>query len=178
MDSFYELKSKGDNIHLLAFQYHTLDYSIAVLKQKKDEYKKDPIFNRKLNNYILLQRLALQQENDGNLDIDLKKAADDYINKIDNKDLKIYFSISERIIARELDKKLLLSKVNFKNRYFMANGHSLYCVNGSGTTNSIEFNDIEREYLYSAARKQNRIIDSYTGGMYRTNMNYNYLNAN
>lgn len=178
MNNFYELKYKDDSIHLLAFQYHTLDYSIAVLKQKKEEYKKNPIFNRKLNNYILLQRLALQQENDNTMDIDMKKTAEEYISKPENMDLKIYFSISERIIARELDKKLLLSRVDFKNRYFTVSGHNLYCINGSGTTNSIEFNDIEREYLYSAAKRQNRIIDSYNGGIYQTNINYNYLNAN
>ena len=178
MNNFYELKAKDDNIHVLAFQYHTLDYSIAVLKQKKDEYKKDPLFNRKLSNYILLQRLALSQEKDGVLDIDMKSTAEDYINRPENRDLKIYFSISERIIARELDKKLLLSRVDFKNRYFAVNGHNLYCVNGTGTTNSIEFNDNEREYLYSAAKRQNRIVESYTVGVYATNANYNYLNAN
>jgi hypothetical protein len=175
MNDFYELKNKNDNLHLLAFQYHTLDYSIAVLKQKKEEYRNDPIFRRKLNNYILLQRLSFSEVSDDALD--MKQTSEEYINRDDNKDLKIYFSISERIIARELDKKLLLSKVDFKNKYFAVNGHNLYCVNGVGTTNSIEFNDVEREYLYSAAKKQNRIVEAYTGGNYVSNVGYNYLNA-
>ncbi len=176
MNNFYELKQQDDNLHLLAFQYHTLDYSIAVLKQKKDEYKADPVFRRKLNNYILLQRLSFT-ENDSDLNMDMKQTAEEYINREDNRDLKIYFSISERIIARELDKNLLLSRVSFKNRYFAVNGHNLYCVNGTGTTNSIEFNDIDREYLYSAAKKQNRIVEAYSGGTYVSNVGYNYLNA-
>ena len=43
MNSLFTLKDKKHNFHLLAFQFHTLDYSLGVLKNKRVILRKNPI---------------------------------------------------------------------------------------------------------------------------------------
>ena len=59
MESLFRLKDQKHNFHLIAFQFHTLDYSLGVLKNKKKELRSDPILKHKIDNYLLMERLSM-----------------------------------------------------------------------------------------------------------------------
>ncbi len=166
MNGLFRLKS-NENFHLLSFQFHTLDYSIAILKNKREEYLKDPIFKRKLDNYLMLRRLSFSKDSD--LTINMEHTAAEYLKREDNEDLRIYLNISEHIIARELDKNYLISKIDFYSNYFRLIGNNLYCINNGLNTESIEFTDNDRQFLCSCAKKKNRIVSNPDQGIYNYN---------
>ena len=120
MESLYTLKDSKHNFHLIAFQFHTLDYSVGVLKNKKKELKENPILKHKLDNYLLMQRLAFGQKSSGdNLPFNIEDTMKQYLNSPENKDLRTYMNICQHIVARELDMAELCSKIDFDNHLFI-----------------------------------------------------------
>lgn len=159
MNSLFTLKDKKHNFHLLAFQFHTLDYSVGVLKNKRQELRKNPILKQKIDNYLLLQKLFLNQEINGSLfSFDVKKMMSDYINDPNNKDLFNYINLCSCIVARELDMAELCSKIDFNRHLFALEGKNLICIDSSLSTVGDLYNDIERDFLCSCAKRSKRIV--------------------
>ncbi|MBQ7105528.1 MAG: hypothetical protein IJN90_06695 [Bacilli bacterium] len=164
MESLFTLKDNKHNFHLLAFQFHTLDYSVGVLKNKKKELRENPILKHKIDNYILMQKLALGQKMNGDtLGFDISSSIKNYINNPDNIDLKNYMNLCEHIIARELDMAELCSKIDFNGHLFTLVGNDLYCTDSVLSTVNSGFNDIEKNFLCSCAKRSNRIVRSNIG---------------
>lgn len=164
MESLFTLKDSKHNFHLIAFQFHTLDYSVGVLKNKKKELKENPILKHKIDNYILMQKLALGQKMNGDkLGFDISTTVKNYLNNPDNIDLKNYMNLCEHIIARELDMAELCSKIDFNNHLFTLVGNDLYCTDGVLSTINSGYNDIEKNFLCSCAKRSNRIVKSSIG---------------
>lgn len=156
MESLFTLKDSRHNFHLIAFQFHTLDYSVGVLKNKKKELKENPILKHKLDNYLLMQRLAYGQ-------VDMATMMKQYINNPDNIDLKNYMNICQHIVARELDMAELCSKIDFKDHLFVLEGKDLYCTDCNLSTANSSYNDIEKDFLCSCARRNKRIVRANSG---------------
>lgn len=182
MESLFTLKDSKHNFHLIAFQFHTLDYSVGVLKNKKRELKENPILKHKLDNYMLMQKLAFGQESSGeSLPFNIKDTMKQYINNLDNSDLKNYMNICQHIVARELDMAELCSKIDFNNHLFILEGKDLYCTDCNLSTANSNYNDIEKDFLCSCAKRSHRIVRTNSGTtsniqtLYQTN---NDINAN
>jgi len=159
MESLFRLRDSKHNFHLLAFQFHTLDYSLGMLKNKRNELRKDPILKYKLDNYILMVKLSIRQKNGfGTLPFDINRAIDEYLNSSNNVDLKNYINICNHIVARELDMAELCSKVEFDNHIFKVVGKDLYCVDSNLSTVGSKYNDIEKDFLCSCAKRCNKIL--------------------
>lgn len=159
MNDLFTLKDKKHNFHLLAFQFHTLDYSLSILKNKRREMRKNPILKQKIENYLLMQRLLYNQELRGNIfPFDIKKNMSNYINDSNNKDLLNYMNLCQHIVARELDMAELCSNVDFKDHLFVLEGKNLFSVNGLLSTVGNLYNDVERDFLCSCAKRSNRIV--------------------
>lgn len=173
MESLFRLKDQKHNFHLIAFQFHTLDYSLGVLKNKKKELRNDPILKHKIDNYLLMERLSISQKLNGEvLPFDINANIKDYLNNPSNADLKNYMNLCQHIIARELDMADLCSKIDFQDNLFVLEGNDLYCTNNSLSTVTLGFNDIEKNFLCSCARRSKRIVNS---GVVGGNTNYNQL---
>lgn len=159
MDKLFSLKDPKHNFHLLAFQFHTLDYSVGMLKNKKKELRNNPILKHKIDNYLLMERLSLSQDLNGeSLPFDIKANIKNYINNPSNKDLKDYMNLCKHIVARELDMAELCSKIDFNNHLFILEGKNLFCVDAPLSTAGTLYNDIERDFLCSCARRGKRIV--------------------
>jgi len=159
MNELFTLKDKKHNFRLLAFQFHTLDYSVGVLKNKRQELRKNPILRQKIDNYLLMQKLFINQElKNDTFPFNVKQNIEDYINDPKNKDLLDYMNLCRHIIARELDMAEICSKIDFYNHLFVLDGNNLVTVNGTLTTANNFYNDIERDFLCSCARRNKRIV--------------------
>ena len=159
MDKIFTLKNPKDNINLLAFQYHTLEYSIEVLKKRKEELKSNPILKNKINNYLLMERLSFEQDlKREDLPFDIKKNIKDYLHNPNNNDLKNYMSICKHIVAKELDMAEICSRVSLNDHMFIVRGNDLFCVDCNLSTFDSIYNDIEKKFLYSCAKREKRII--------------------
>ncbi len=175
MGELFVIKNPRDNLEVIAFEYKNLERSIIELERKKNLFKEDPLFKRKLDNYLLLQKLAFSDENDFYFK-DAKNNAFNYLNKAGNEDLKMYFRIAEHIVARRLDLATLLYKIDFLDNYFMIRGNNLYCVNHDSSTSGFDFTDNAREFLCKSARRQNRIVEYFdTPTIYSTINDVQYL---
>ena len=164
MEKLFSLKDPKHNFHLLAFQFHTLDYSVGMLKSKKKELKNNPILKHKIDNYLLMERLSLSQELSGEvLPFDVKANIKNYLNNPNNKDLRDYMNLSKHIVARELDMAELCSKIDFNGHLFVLEGKDLFCVDSPLSTAGTLYNDIEREFLCSCARRGKRIVKVNSG---------------
>lgn len=159
MSSLFTLKDNKHNFHLLAFQFHTLDYSLGVLKNKRQELRNNPILKQKIDNYLSMQRLLLNQELNGHtFPFDIKKNIDDYIKDPKNKDLLDYMNLCKHIVARELDMAELCSKIDFNEHLFVLEGRNLFCVSSSLSTVGASYNDLERDFLCSCAKRKKKIV--------------------
>lgn len=175
MESLFRVKDQKHNFHLIAFQFHTLDYSLGVLKNKKKELRSDPILKHKIDNYLLMERLSMSQKLNGEaLPFDINRNIKDYLNNPNNADLKNYMNLCQHIIARELDMADLCSKIDFLDNLFILEGNDLFCTNKGISTVSLGLNDIEKNFLCSCAKRSKRIINnSVSGG----NSNFNPIYA-
>lgn len=166
MNSLFTLKDKKHNFHLLAFQFHTLDYSLGVLKNKRVILRKNPILKAKIDNYLLMQKLLLNQELNGNsFPFDIKKNMNDYINDPKNKDLFDYINLCKHIVARELDMAEMCSKIDFNEHLFVLEGKDLFCISAPLSTAGSVYNDIERDFLCSCAKRKGRIVKNKNGSI-------------
>lgn len=171
MESLFRLKDKKHNFHLIAFQFHTLDYSLGVLKNKKKELRNDPILKHKIDNYLLMERLSMSQKLNGEvLPFDINANIKDYLNNPNNADLKNYMNLCQHIIARELDMADLCSKIDFLDNLFILEGNDLYCTTNSLSTVNLGYNDIEKNFLCSCAKRSKRIVN---GGIAGNNSSFN-----
>ena len=160
MDSVFTIKKTKSSINLLAFQYDTITYSIEILKRRKKELQMDPILKNKINNYIMMERLAIEQDlKKEQLPFDIKKNAKDYLNSPNNTDLKNYMSICKHIVAKQLDIKEICSRVDFHNHYFKVSGQDLICLDYPFSTIGSNYNEIEKKFLCACARMNRRIVD-------------------
>ncbi len=160
MEGLFKLKSDKDNIHILAFQYNILNYSIGVLKNRKKELRADPILNSKIENYLLMERLSIQQElSNEELPFDIKSNAKDYINNPRNRDLKNYMNICNHIIAKQLDIADLCSRVDFLDHMFTVNDKDLFCVDCALSTEGLVYTDVDKNFLLGCAKRRHRIVD-------------------
>ena len=179
MESLFTLKDSKHNFHLIAFQFHTLDYSVGVLKNKKKELKENPILKHKLDNYLLMQRLAFGQKSNGDvLPFNMEDTMKQYLNSPENKDLRTYMNICQHIVARELDMAELCSKIDFDNHLFILEGKDLYCTDCNLSTATGLYNDIEKDFLCSCAKRGRRIVRTNSGAtnvqtLYHTNKDLN-----
>ena len=175
MNDMFKLKNPKDNIHLLAFQYHALVYSMDVLQKLKKELKDNPILKYKIDNYLMMQRILFEQKmSEEQLPFDIKSNIESYLNNPNNSDLKKYMNICNHIIAKKLDMSELLSKLDFYDHQFVVKGKDLICVDCNLSTIGNLYNDIEKNYLYNCARHKNRIVSatnngSNIGSIYSTN---------
>lgn len=159
MESLFTLKDQKHNFHLLAFQFHTLDYSVGVLKNKKKELKNNPILKQKLDNYLLMQRLSFSQMvNDSVLPFNVNVMIKEYLNNPDNRDLRDYMNLCKHIVARELDMAEICSKIDFNSHLFVLEGKDLFCTDCALSTANGSFNDIEKDFLCSCAKRDRRIV--------------------
>ncbi len=159
MESLFKLKNPNDNIYLLAFQYHTLQYSISVLKNRKMELRKDATLKNKIDNYLLMERLSIEQElHSEDLPFDIKANIKEYVNNPRNKDLKNYINICKHIVAKQLDMAEICSKVDLNDHLFVVKGKDLFCVDCDLSTDSISYGEIEKDFLYSCAKRSRRIV--------------------
>lgn len=181
MNSLFTLKDKKHNFHLLAFQFHTLDYSVGVLKNRRQELRRNPVLKQKIDNYLLMQKLYLNQElNNLKLPFDIRKNIHDYINDPNNKDLLNYMNLCQHIVARELDMAEICSKIDFSDNMFILEGKNLFTVNGFLSTAGSLYNDVERDFLCSCAKRSKRIVKvnssntvNKTTPLYNSNSNSN-----
>jgi hypothetical protein len=136
-----------------------LDYSVGVLKKKRHELRNNPILKQKIDNYLLMQRLYINQElNNGKFPFDIIKNINTYINEPSNKDLLDYMNLCKHIIARELDMAELCSKIDFNDNLFVLEGKDLFCVASPLSTAGSIYNDIEKDFLCSCAKRNKRIV--------------------
>jgi len=164
MESLFSLKDSKHNFHLIAFQFHTLDYSLGILKNKKKELKNNPVLKHKIDNYMLMQKLSWSQKTSGEiLPFDINNTIKEYMDNPNNKDLKNYMNICKHIVARELDMAELCSKIDFNSHLFILDGKDLFCTDCSLSTVNSNYNEIEKNFLCSCAKREKRIVRVNTG---------------
>lgn len=164
MKSLFSLKNPKDSIQILAFRHHALDYSISVLENKKKSLRSNARLRAKIENYLLMERLAIKVAlNNSPLSFDIKKEISLYLNNPNNVDLKNYMNICNHIVAKKLDINELYSRVQLNGNYFVVEGKDLIGVDCVLTTVGFEYSDLEKSFLIGCARKSKKIIKKSTG---------------
>lgn len=166
MESLYKLKDSKDDFHSLAVRYYTLKYSVEALKRRKKDLKSNPVLKHKIDNYLLMERLGIEQDvNNESLPFDLRRNASDYLNNPNNVDLKNYMTITKHIVAKQLDMNWLCSRVILGNFFFTTDGRELFSVNNDFTTVNSISNIAEKEFLLGCATREKRIVGNSSSGL-------------
>jgi len=127
------------------------------MKKKKKELLKNPILKRKVDNYILLTK-ASWHENKDNFDFNFDEQAKYYLRKASNTDLREYINICKHIVAKELDKGILCSKIDFGGRHFKIVGKDLVGVDCNLSTRGLGFTSVEKDFLCSCAKRKGLVV--------------------
>ncbi len=174
MDCIYELKDDKYNLHLLALYFQSLDYSVNIMKKKKRELLKNPVLKRKVDNYILLTKAGWNQnEEKNNFDFNFNEQAKCYLRKENNIDLREYINICKHIVAKELDKGILCSKIDFRGHHFKIVGRDLVGVDCNFSTRGLAFTSVERDFLCSCAKRKGLVVGDEFGKKQCYNVLYN-----
>lgn len=169
MKSLFSLKNPKDSIQLLAFRHHALDYSISVLESKKKSLRSNARLKAKIENYLLMERLAIKVAlNKSPLSFDIKKEISLYLNNPNNADLKNYIDICNHIVAKKLDMNELYSRVELNGNYFVVEGRDLVGVDCALSTVGTGYSDLEKSFLIGCARKSRKIVKKNTGSSNNT----------